>query len=251
MPIIIKTDDQINKMKIAGNVVAKTLLQIEKHIKVGISTFELDQIAYDCIKSNNAIPSFKGYNGFPSSICASINEEVIHGIPSKKRHLKDGDIISVDVGAIVDGYHGDAARTFMVGSVSEEVRNLVLETEKAFFYATEMALAGEHLYSMSGRIEEYVSKFNYGVVREYVGHGIGRNLHEAPEIPNYIQKRKGVKLEKGMTLAIEPMINMGTKDILTLDDGWTVITKDKLPSAHYENTIVITDGKPMYLTLLD
>lgn len=251
MPIIIKTDDQINKMKIAGNVVARTLLQIEKHIKVGISTFELDQIAYDFIRSNNAIPSFKGYNGFPSSICASINEEVIHGIPSKKRHLKDGDIISVDVGAIVDGYHGDAARTFMVGSVSEEVRNLVIETEKSFFYATEMAIAGEHLYSMSGRVEEYVSKFNYGVVREYVGHGIGQNLHEAPEIPNYIQKRKGVRLEKGMTLAIEPMINMGTKDILNLDDGWTVITKDKLPSAHYENTIVITDGKPMYLTLLD
>lgn len=251
MPIIIKNDAQIEKMKVAGNIVARTFEHLNKHIKVGVSTYEIDKICEDFIKSNGAYPTFKGYRGFPNAVCASVNEQIIHGIPSKKKHLKDGDIISIDIGACIDGYHGDACRTFMVGNVSDEVKSLVKETENSFFYAIEKALDGEHLYSMSGRVEEYVSKFNYGVVKEYVGHGIGQNLHESPEIPNYIQKRKGIKLQKGMTLAIEPMINMGTSDIITLEDGWTVITKDGLPSAHYENTIVITDGKPLILTMLD
>ncbi len=250
MPIIIKNDNQIEYMRISGNIVARTLELLEKHVKPGVSTYELDKIAEDFIRSNDAIPSFKGYNGFKGSICASINEEIIHGIPNKKRILKDGDIISVDVGAYKNSYHGDAARTFLVGNVADDVKKLVKETENSFFYAIEKAVEGEHLYTMSGRVEEYVSQFNYGVVREYIGHGIGKDLHEAPEIPNYIQNRKGVKLSKGMTLAIEPMINMGTHRIKTLADGWTVITQDKLPSAHYENTILITDGKPEILTLI-
>ncbi len=250
MPIIIKNDEQIEYMRISGNIVARTFEHLEKFIKPGVSTFELDKIAEDFIRSNDAIPSFKGYNGFKGSICASINEEIIHGIPSKKRILQDGDIISVDVGAYKNSYHGDAARTFLVGNVSSDVKKLVEETEKSFFYAIEKAVEGEHLFTVSGRVEEYVNQFNYGVVREYIGHGIGKDLHESPEIPNYAQGRKGPKLTKGMTLAIEPMINMGTHKIINLADGWTVITADKLPSAHYENTILITDGKPEILTML-
>lgn len=251
MAIIIKNDTQIEKMKKAGNIVARTFEHIEKHIKVSTSTYELDKICEEFIKSNGAVPSFKGYNGFEGSICASVNEEIIHGIPNKHKKLQDGDIISIDIGAYIDGFHGDACRTFLVGNVSEEKRKLVEETKNSFFYAIEKAIEGEHLLTMSGRCEEYVSKFGYGVVREYVGHGIGANLHEAPEIPNYIQKRKGVKLQKGMTLAVEPMVNMGSHEIKSLDDGWTVVTKDNSPSAHYENTILITDGKPLILTMLD
>ncbi len=250
MPITIKNEQQIEYMRIAGNIVARTLLEVEKHVKPGVSTFELDKVAEDFIRSNGAVPSFKGYRGFKGSICASINEEIIHGIPSKSRKLKDGDIISVDVGAYINGFHGDAARTFMCGNVSQEVRALVKETENSFFYAIEKAIEGEYVYTISERVEEYVNKFNYGVVREYTGHGIGSDLHELPEVPNFKQNRKGVKLTKGMTIAIEPMINMGTHKIKSLADGWTVITADKLPSAHYENTILITDGKPEILTLI-
>ncbi len=250
MAITIKNDKQIEYMRIAGNIVARTLLEVEKHVKPGVSTFELDKVAENFIRANGATPSFKGYRGFKGSICASINEEIIHGIPSKSTKLKDGDIISVDVGAYINGFHGDAARTFLCGNVSEEVRALVKETENSFFYAIEKAIEGEHVYTISERVEEYANKFGYGVVREYTGHGIGADLHEHPDVPNYKQTRKGVKLTKGMTLAIEPMINLGTHKIKTLSDGWTVITGDKLPSAHYENTILITDGKPEILTLI-
>lgn len=250
MPIIIKNDEQIEKMRESGKIVARTLELLQKHVKAGVSTYELDKIAEDFIRSNGAEPSFKGYNGFKGSICASINEEIIHGIPSKKRILKDGDIISVDVGAYKNFYHGDAARTFLVGDVADDVKKLVEETKNSFFYAIEKAVEGEHLFTISARVEEYVSQFNYGVVREYIGHGIGADLHESPEIPNYKQTRKGPKLTKGMTIAVEPMINMGTHKINTLADGWTVITQDKLPSAHYENTVLVTDGKPEILTLI-
>ncbi len=250
MPIIIKNDEQIEYMRIAGNIVARTFEELQKYIKPGISTFELDKIAEDFIRSNGATPSFKGYRGFKGSICASVNEEIIHGIPSKKRILKDGDIISIDVGAYKNSFHGDAARTFLVGDVKEEIRQLVKETENSFFYAIEKAVEGEHVFTISERVEEYVAKFNYGVVREYTGHGIGKDLHEMPEVPNYKQNRKGPKLSKGMTIAIEPMINLGTHRIKGLSDGWTVITEDKKPSAHYENTVLITDGKPEILTLI-
>ncbi len=250
MAIVIKNNQQIEYMRISGNIVARTFLELEKHIKPGISTLELDRIAEDFIRSNDAIPSFKGYHGFKGSVCASVNEEIIHGIPSKKKILKDGDIISIDIGAFKNGFHGDAARTFFVGDVKEEVKKLVEETEKSFFYAIEKAVEGEHVFTVSARVEEYVSAFNYGVVKEYTGHGIGSDLHESPEVPNYKQNRKGVKLSKGMTIAVEPMINMGTEKIKTLADGWTVVTADKLPSAHYENTVLITDGKPEILTLI-
>ncbi len=250
MAIIIKNNMQIKKMIKSGEIVGRTFEEIKKHLKVGMTTLEIDKIAEDFIRSRNAKPSFKGYRGFPGSVCASINEEVIHGIPSKDRKLNDGDIVSIDIGAYFDGYHGDAARTFLIGNVSDEHKKLVEETEKSFFYAVEMATEGNYLYEMSGRIEQYVKQFGYGVVREYIGHGIGHDLHESPEIPNYIQKRKGPKLSKGMTLAIEPMINLGTADIIDLDDGWTVVTADNKYSAHYENTILITDGKPEILTLV-
>ncbi len=250
MPIVIKNNEQIEKMRISGNIVARTFEELKKYVKPGVSTFELDKIAEEFIRSNDAIPSFKGYRGFKGSICASINEEIIHGIPNKKRVLRDGDIISIDIGAYKNSFHGDAARTFLVGNVSEEIKKLVEETEKSFFYGVEKAIEGEHVFTISERVEEYANKFGYGVVREYTGHGIGSDLHEMPEVPNYKQNRKGPKLSKGMTIAVEPMINLGTHRIKTLADGWTVVTDDKLPSAHYENTILITDGKPEILTLL-
>lgn len=248
MPIIIKNNTEINYMREAGKIVALALEKIEKHIKIGISTLELNKIAEDLILSHGAIPSFKGYGDFPATICASVNEEVIHGIPNNRK-LQDGDIISIDVGAYKNRYHGDAARTFLVGNVSAEKKQLVEETKNSFFYAIENAKENNYLYAMSGRIEEYVNKFGYGVVRDFVGHGIGQDLHESPEITNYIRKIKGPKLTRGMTLAIEPMINLGTHQIEILDDEWTVVTLDRKPSAHYENTILITDGEPEILTI--
>lgn len=248
MPILIKNTSEINYMRESCKIVALALEKIEKSIKIGITTLELDKIAEDFIRSHNAIPSFKGYGDFPATICASINEEVIHGIPNNRK-LQDGDIVSIDIGAYKNRYHGDAARTFLVGAVSPEKKQLVEETKNCFFYAIEEAKENNYLYPMSGRIEEYVSKFGYGVVRDFVGHGIGQNLHESPEITNYIRKAKGPKLTSGMTLAIEPMINLGTHEIAILDDKWTVVTLDDKPSAHYENTILITDGKPEILTM--
>ncbi|MFV0503274.1 MAG: type I methionyl aminopeptidase [Lachnospirales bacterium] len=248
MAIFIKNNDGIARMRESNKIVAKALAIVEKHIKIGITTKELDKIVEDAIRSQGAIPSFKGYNGFPAAACISVNDEVIHGIPSKRK-LLDGDIVSIDVGAYKNGYHGDAARTFLVGNVREEHKKLVKETENSFFYAIEYATAEYHVNQMSGRVEEYVKQFGYGVVREYCGHGIGENLHESPEISNYIQKAKGAKLAAGMSLAIEPMINLKSPDIILLDDDWTVVTEDCQYSAHYENTILITDGKPEILTL--
>lgn len=248
MPIIVKNNEQIEYMRKSCKIVALTLEKLEKEIKIGMTTLELDKIAEDFIRSHDAIPSFKGYGDFPGSICASINEEIIHGIPGKRK-LQDGDIISIDVGAYKNGYHGDAARTFLVGNVSDDKKQLVEETKNSFFYAIEDARENNYLYKMSGRVEEYVKKFNYGVVRDFVGHGIGQNLHESPEITNFIRKAKGPKLTRGMTLAIEPMINMGTHELEILDDNWTTVTLDGKPSAHYENTILITDGEPEILTI--
>ncbi len=194
MPIVIKNNEQIEKMRISGNIVARTFEELKKYVKPGVSTFELDKIAEEFIRSNDAIPSFKGYRGFKGSICASINEEIIHGIPSKSRILKDGDIISIDIGAYKNSFHGDAARTFLVGDVCDDVKKLVQETENSFFYGIEKATEGEHVFTISERVEEHTNKFGYGVVREYTGHGIGSDLHELPEVPNYKQNRKGPKL---------------------------------------------------------
>ena len=249
MAITIKKDKHIESMKIACKINAQALELLEKHIKPGISTKELDQIAFDFLKSKGAIPSFKGYGGFPASICASINNQLIHGIPSDTI-LKDGDIVSLDIGTYINGFHGDAARTFPVGNVSDEALKLIEVTRQCFFEGIKYAKVGNYLYGISEAIQNYVESNGFYIVTDYVGHGIGKNLHEEPEVPNFKPfGKKGPKLLKGMTLAIEPMVNVGTKDIKVLDDGWTVVTRDGSLSAHYENTILITDNEPEILTL--
>ena len=207
-------------------------------------------MAEDYILKRGATPSFKGYDGFPGTVCASINDEVVHGIPRSDRILQEGDIVSLDAGLIYKGYHSDAARTYGVGKISQEAQQLIDETRNSFFEGIKKAKAGNHLHDISNAIDAYISKYGYGIVRDLVGHGIGTSLHEDPQIPNFAQRRKGVKLQPGMTLAIEPMINMGRCDVEWLDDDWTVVTEDGSLSAHYENTILITDGEPEILTLL-
>jgi len=247
--IIIKSQREIELMRKAGEITARALEEIEKHVKPGISTLELDKIAEELILSYNATPAFKGYRGFPASICASINEEVVHGIPGLRR-LKDGDIISIDIGAVFQGYYGDAARTFPVGQVSEDALRLIDVTRQSFFEGIAFAKQGYRLSDISHAIQTYVERHNYSVVRDYVGHGIGQNMHEDPQIPNYGPPGKGPRLKAGMTLAIEPMVNMGGFEVYTLKNKWTVVTSDGSLSAHYENTIVITDGEPEILTMI-
>ena len=245
-----KSRDEIKRMCQAGHIVSLVHQKMKEVIEPGISTKELDNIAMQIIKENRASPTFLGYHGFPGCICASINEQVVHGIPSEKVILKEGDIVSLDAGLIYKGYHSDAARTHFVGQVSPEVKKLVEETKNSFFEGIKMAKAGNHLYDISNAIDAYISQFGYGIVRDLVGHGIGSELHEDPQIPNFRQSRRGLKLQPGMTLAIEPMINMGRADVDWMDDDWTVVAQDRLPSAHYENTILITDGEPEILTML-
>ena len=247
--LTLKSKREIAIMKEAGRIVELAHIAVKNAIKPGISTYELDKIAYDVITSNGAIPSFLNYNGFPNSICASINEVVIHGIPKRNIKLKDGDIISIDIGAQYKGYHGDAARTIPVGCVSAEKLKLIEVTKQSFFEGMKYAVAGNHLHEISRAIGGYAEQFGYGVVRDLCGHGIGTHLHEDPEIPNFKQLRRGIKLRPGMTLAIEPMINMGTADVVWMDDDWTVVTRDGSLSAHYENTILITEDEPILLTL--
>lgn len=248
MAITIKNDKHIKCMKEAGQINKQALDLLEKHIKPGISTKELDQIAFDFIKSNDAIPSFKGYGGFPASICASVNNQLIHGIPSDFI-LKDGDIISIDIGTYKNGFHADAARTFAVGNISDEAKKLIEVTKQSFFEGIKFAKVGYYLYDISASIQKYIEDNGFSVVKDYVGHGIGKNLHEDPQVPNYKPLGKGPKLINGMTLAIEPMVNVGARHIKVLQDGWTVVTKDGSLSAHYENTVLITQGEPEILTL--
>ena len=250
MAVSIKSEREIQLMRESCKILAKVYEELEKAIKPGVSTKELDTLAEKLIRGYGCVPNFLNYNGFPGTICASVNEEVVHGIPSKSKILKDGDIISIDCGCIYKGYHSDAARTYAVGNISKEVQQLMDVTKQAFFEGIKMAKAGNHLYDISNAIDEYVSTYGYGIVRDLVGHGIGTALHEDPQIPNFRQKRKGLLLQPGMTLAIEPMINMGTWEVEWLDDDWTVVSRDGLPSAHYENTILITDGEPEILTLI-
>ena len=230
---------------------------VEKAIKPGITTLELDKIAEDVIRKNGAIPAQKGYPSgqkgvpnFPSTICASINDEVIHGIPSSRVHLKEGDIISIDMVAYKNGFNGDAARTHIVGNGTEEAKRLIEITKKAFFEGIKYAIAGNRIGDVCHAIGEFVEKNNYNVVKEFQGHGIGRNMHEDPGIPNYGKQGRGIKLESGMTLAIEPMVIAGKDGILELEDGWTIITEDGSNGAHYENTILITENEPEILTIL-
>lgn len=249
MSIIIKNEEQIENMKIAAKINADALTLLQQHIKPGVSTKELDKIAFDFISSKGGVPSFKGYYGFPASICASINNQLIHGIPSNTT-LKEGDIVSIDIGTYMNGFHADAARTFPVGKVSNTAKTLIDVTTQSFFEGIKYAKVGYYLYDISEAIQKYIEDSGFYVVKDYVGHGIGKNLHEDPQIPNYRPKvKKGPKLIKGMTLAIEPMVNVGTKDVKVLDDGWTVVTKDGSLSAHYENTILITENEPQILTL--
>lgn len=246
--ITLKSERELALMREAGHIVALAHKAVRDAIKPGISTAELDKIAYDVIISNGATPSFLNYNGFPATICASVNEVVIHGIPSKKTILKDGDIISVDIGACYKGYHGDCAKTFFVGSVSEEKRQLVEVTTQSLYEGLKFARPGNRLSDISHAIEEYARSFGYSIVLEYTGHGVGHALHEDPAVPNYGAPGRGPILKKGMTLAIEPMVNMGTHRIRVLKDNWTVVTQDKKPSAHYEHSIVITDDGYEILT---
>lgn len=247
--ITIKSKSEIEKMRIAGKITGDALKLIEKHIKPGVTTFELDKIAFDFIKKQGATPSFLNYNGFPGSICASPNSQVVHGIPSKNVVLKEGDIISIDMGAYIGGYHSDAARTFPVGKISDEAQRLIDVTRESFFEGIKYATHGAKLGDVSAAIQEYVEKNGYSVVRDLVGHGIGKNLHEDPSVPNYGKAGKGVRLAQGMTLAIEPMVNAGEYDVVVLDDDWTCETEDGSLSAHYENTVVITKGECEILTL--
>lgn len=247
--ITIKSRTEIEKMRVAGKITADALKLVEQHIKPGVSTAYLDKIARDFILSKGATPSFLHYNGFPASICASPNDWVVHGIPSKDVILAEGDIISIDMGACKDGYHGDAARTYPVGKISDEAQCLIDVTKQSFFEGIKHAVHGAKLGDVSAAIQEYVEAHGYSVVRDLVGHGIGKNMHEDPNVPNFGHKGKGLKLASGMTLAIEPMVNAGDYGVCVLDDDWTVVTEDGSLSAHYENTILIKQGECEILTL--
>lgn len=251
MAVTIKSDREIELMREAGKILAIVHKELEKAIKPGISTKDIDNLGEEIIRSYNCIPSFLNYNGYPASICVSINDEVVHGIPSKERFLMEGDIVSLDAGVIYKGYHSDAARTHGVGEISTQARKLIDVTRQSFFEGIKFAKEGNHLFEISEAIGRYAESFGYGVVRDLVGHGIGSNLHEDPQIPNFKQRRRGLKLQAGMTLAIEPMINIGRYDVEWLDDDWTVVSEDGSLSAHYENTVLITKGEPELLTMYE
>ncbi len=249
MAVSIKSAREIALMKESCRLLEIVHDELGKAIRPGISTMDIDRLGEKLIRDLGCIPNFKDYNGYPASICVSVNDEVVHGIPSEDHILMEGDIVSLDAGLIYKGYHSDAARTYPVGTISKEAQQLIDVTKQSFFEGIKMAKAGNHLYDISNAIDEYVSGFGYGIVRDLVGHGIGTSLHEDPQIPNFRQRRRGIKLVPGMTLAIEPMINMGRGDVEWLDDDWTVVTEDGSLSAHYENTVLITDGEPEILTL--
>ena len=247
--VTIKSEREIELMREAGKILASVHEELGRTLVPGMSTKEIDRMCEDMIRSHGCVPSFLNYQGFPASVCISINDEVVHGIPDKHRYLEEGDIVSLDTGVIWKGYQSDAARTHMIGEVSGEARKLVEVTRQSFFEGIKYAKAGNHLNDISKAIQEYAESFGFGVVRDLVGHGIGTEMHEAPEIPNFAQRRKGIRLAAGMTLAIEPMITAGRYDVVWEDDGWTVVTEDGSLASHYENTILITDGEPEILSL--
>lgn len=249
MAVTIKSEREIELMREAGNILATVHEELEKLLKPGITTLDIDKKANEIIRSFDCIPSFLNYNGFPASVCVSINDQVVHGIPSKKTILLDGDIVSLDAGVIYKGYQSDAARTWGVGEITQEAKKLIEVTKQSFYEGIKFAKAGNHLHEISAAIQDYVEAFGFSVVRDLVGHGIGTNMHEEPQIPNFRQKRRGIKLEAGMTFAIEPMVNVGRYDVFWEDDDWTVVTEDGSLSAHYENTILITDGDPEVLSI--
>ncbi len=247
--ISIKSAKEIEKMKEAGRILSIVHDELEQFIRPGISTWDIDKKGYDLIKSFGCEPSFLNYNGYPASICVSIDDEVVHGIPSKNHILHEGNIVSLDAGVIYEGFHSDAARTHAVGQISDEAQRLIDVTKQSFFEGIQFAKVGNYLHDISEAIQKYVEKNGFSVVRDLVGHGIGKNLHEEPEIPNYKVRGRGPKLVPGMTLAIEPMVNAGGFDVWWLEDDWTVVTQDGSLSAHYENTVLITEDEPVILSL--
>jgi len=251
MAVTIKSDREIELMREAGRILAIVHKELEKAIQPGMSTMDINKLGEEVIRSYDCIPSFLNYNGYPASICVSVNDEIVHGIPSKSRIIMEGDIVSLDAGVIYKGYHSDAARTHAVGEISNEAKKLIEVTKQSFFEGIKFAKEGNHLFEISEAIGRYAESFGYGVVRDLVGHGIGSHLHEEPQIPNFKQRRRGLKLQAGMTLAIEPMINIGRYDVEWLDDDWTVVSEDGSLSAHYENTVLITKGEPELLTMYE
>ncbi len=251
MPVTIKSEEELSLMRQSGHLLAQVHEVLHDALKPGISTLELDAIGEETIRKFGGIPNCKGYEGYPASVCISVNDEVVHGIPKAETILKEGDIVTFDTGLIYKGYHSDAARTWGVGKISEEAQKLIDVTKQSFFEGIKYAKAGGRLYDISKAIDRYIKPYGYGIVRELTGHGIGKELHEEPYIPNYRQLRRGIKLLPGMTLCVEPMITMGKRKIAFLDDDWTVVTLDGSIAAHYENTIAITpNGEPEILTIL-
>lgn len=248
--IIIKSDAEIEMMKIPAKLTAEILRDLEDFIKPGISTYDIDQFVEKRILEGGMTPAFKGYGGFPASACVSVNEVIVHGIPSKSKKLKEGDIVSVDAGAIYQGWYSDMARTYPVGAISPEAEKLVRVTEESFFEGLKYCVAGNYLSDVSHAIQVHLESNGFGVIRDYVGHGLGREMHEQPAVPNYGRPGRGPKLKKGMVLAIEPMVSAGSYAVEVLADEWTAVTRDGSLAAHYENTVVITDAEPLVITLL-
>lgn len=251
MSVTIKSAREIELMRAAGKILAKVHQDLGYALKPGMSTFEINRLGDEMIRDYGCIPSFLNYQGYPASVCVSVNDEVVHGIPNKNHLIQEGDIVSLDIGLIYKGYHSDAARTHGVGEVSEEAANLMKRTRQSFFEGIRFAKEGNRLFDISAAIGDYAESFGYGVVYDLVGHGIGTHLHEDPEIPNFRQRRRGLRIKSGMTFAIEPMINAGAPEVVWMDDDWTVVTEDGSLSAHYENTILITAGEPEILTLTE
>ena len=250
MAISIKTDEEIDLMRQSGHLLAKVHEELHAALRPGISTLELDEIGERTIRALGGIPNCKDYEGFPASVCISVNNEVVHGIPSSERILQEGDIVSLDTGLIYKGFHSDAARTWGVGKISDEAQKLIDVTRESFFEGIKKAKAGNRLYDISAAIDKFIRPYGYGIVRELTGHGIGTSLHEDPIVPNFRKLTRGPKLQKGMTICVEPMITMGDRKVGWLEDDWTVATLDGSHAAHYENTIAITDGEPEILTIL-
>lgn len=245
--MVVTTNEEVELLRENAIIVSKTLAEVAKYIKPGVKTITLDQIAEEFIRAEGAVPGFKGYRGFPGTLCISVNEEVVHGIPGE-RVLKNGDVVSIDCGCIKHGYYGDSAYTFPVGDVHAEVMDLLRRTKDSLFMALKMALTGKRVGDISSAVQDYVESFGYSVVRELVGHGLGKQLHEKPDIPNYGRKGAGTKLQEGLVICIEPMINLGTKNVVQTADGWTIRTSDRQPSAHYELTVVVRRDNPDVLS---
>ena len=246
--IFVKTEEEIELLRESNQLVGMTLGEMAKHIRPGISTLELDRIAEEFIRSHGALPAFKGYEGFPNALCISINDVVVHGIPSAKSILKEGDVVSIDCGTLKNGFYGDSAYTFEVGEVADEIRKLLRVTKESLYQGIAKAVAGMRIGDIGYAVQSWCEKEGYSVVREMVGHGVGRHLHEDPQVPNYGRQGNGVKLKEGMVIAIEPMINLGKKEIYTESDGWTIRTIDEKPSVHFEHDVCVKKGKALILS---